>query len=102
MMTIETILVEFSNLRPEELHRWIARRYVRPAGEPGEWRFHEMDVARLRLILDLRDTFEITEPALPTVLSLIDQLYDLRRRMHQLNAALPAELRAALQGHLEG
>jgi chaperone modulatory protein CbpM len=106
MMTIETILVEFSNLRAEELQRWIAERYVRPAGEPGAWRFQEMDVARLRLILDLRDTFEIGEPALPTVLSLIDQLYDLRRRMHRLNAAmeatLPAEVRAALRGQLEG
>ena len=104
MITIERIFLEIRNLDPADLDRWIAEQYIRPEGEPGAWRFQEIDVARIRLIIELRDTLEITEPALPTVLSLLDQLYELRRQMRQLNAAmeakLPVEMRAALIGRL--
>jgi chaperone modulatory protein CbpM len=104
MITIDRIFLEFRNLDPGDLERWIAEQYIRPEGEPGAWRFQEIDVARIRLIIELRDTLEIGEPALPTVLSLLDQLYELRRQMRQLNAAmeatLPAELRAALARRL--
>jgi chaperone modulatory protein CbpM len=106
MITIETIFLEFQNLRGEDLERWIANQWVRPEGATGQYRFHEIDLARIRLILELRDTLEVPEPALPTVLSLLDQLYEMRRRMRQLNDAmertLPAELKAALLQHLGG
>jgi len=106
MITIERIFVEVQNLDPDDLRRWIEARLIRPDGEPGAYLFAEIDVARIRLILELRDMFEVSEPALPTVLSLIDQIYDLRRRMRHLNQAmeriLPAESRAALLRHLEG
>jgi len=106
MITIETIFLEFQNLRGEDLERWIANQWVRPEGASGQYRFHEIDLARIRLILELRDTMEVPEPALPTVLSLLDQLYEMRRRMRQLNDAmertLPAELKAALLQHLGG
>jgi chaperone modulatory protein CbpM len=105
MITLETIFVEFTRLHPDDLNRWIAESYIRPEGEPGAYRFRDIDIARLRLIIDLRDTCEIPEPAFPTVLSLIDQLYDLRRQMLHLNAALdellPAEIRATLQARLQ-
>ncbi len=106
MITFERIFVEVRGLDPVDLERWIAARMIRPDGGPGEYRFAEIDVARIRLILELRDVMEITEPALPTVLSLLDQLYDLRRRMRALDAAmesmLPVEMKAALARHLEG
>lgn len=106
MVTIETIFLEFQSLRRDELERWIANQWVRPEGGSGTYRFHEIDLARIRLILELRDTMEVPEPALPTVLSLLDQLYEMRRRMRQLNDAmertLPAELKAALLEHFGG
>jgi len=106
MITIETIFLEFQTLRQEDLDRWIANSWVRPEGARGQYRFHEIDRARIRLILELRDTMEVPEPALPTVLSLLDQLYEMRRRMRQLNDAmertLPAELKAALLQHFGG
>jgi chaperone modulatory protein CbpM len=104
MMTIERVFMEVRELASEDLERWIAAELVRPDGERGDWRFAEIDVARIRLILELRDVLEISEPALPTVLSLLDQLYGMRRRMRQLNEAMEAHLapdvRAALQRHL--
>jgi chaperone modulatory protein CbpM len=99
MMTLEGLLGQVEGVAAEDVRRWIAARYVRPGGAPEAWVFGEMDVARVRLIVELRDVMEISEPALPTVLSLLDQVYDLRRRMRRLNegfARLPAEMRAEL------
>jgi len=106
MIGIETIFLEFRGLQRDELDRWITHQWVKPEGAPGAYRFHDIDIARIRLILELRDTMEVPEPALPTVLSLLDQLYEMRRRMKQLNAAmeqaLPADMRAVLLRHLGG
>jgi chaperone modulatory protein CbpM len=100
MMTLEGVLGQVAGVGAEDVTRWVELRFVRPEGEAGAWVFREMDVARVRLIVELRDVLEVSEPALPTVLSLLDQVYDLRRRMRQLNEAmevvLTAEMRKAL------
>ncbi len=99
MITIDTILLEFHDLQAAELHRWIENAWVRPQGPPERYRFADIDLARIRLILDLRDTLDVPEPALPTVLSLLDQLYEMRRHMQRMNRALtavPAEARTLL------
>ena len=65
----------------------------------GGWLFHEIDVARVRLIVELRDELGLDEEAMPTVLSLLDQLYEARRQMRALRqalAAVPAEAREAV------
>jgi chaperone modulatory protein CbpM len=102
MIGVETIYLEFRDLAPAELERWIDNAWIRPRGRPGAWAFEEIDVARIR---ELRDTMEVTEAALPTVLSLVDQLYALRRRMRRLNqamaAGLPAEAVALLAAAME-
>jgi len=99
MISFESINLEIRGLDAEELARWIGAELVRADGPPGAWRFQEIDVARIRLILELRQELEVEERSLPIVLSLMDQLYDLRRRMARLNEALaevPAEVRQAL------
>jgi len=106
MMTLEEVLRQVAGVGEAEVSRWVALRFVRPEGEAGAWVFGEMDVARVRLIVELRDVMEVTEPALPAVLGLLDQLYDLRRRMRRVNeameAVLTAEMRAALARHILG
>ena len=69
---------------------WIAQDWVRPQRRGGELMFAEIDVARLHLILDLRDTLEVGEGAMPVVLSLLDQLHETRRQMRRLCEALDA------------
>lgn len=99
MISFETIKLQFRGLTENDLSRWIDAALVRAEGRPGNWRFQEIDVARIRLILELRDELEIEEQSLPVVLSLVDQLYDLRRRMARLNEAMadiPPEIRTAL------
>lgn len=100
MIALETVAERFPQLAPDELTLWIERRWVRAdRGPDGAWRLTEMDVARVGLLVELRVTLEVTEDLIPLVLSLIDQLYDARRAVRALLAALdeqPAEVRRAV------
>jgi chaperone modulatory protein CbpM len=90
MITIETLPRYVPGLRLEDVTRWVELSWVRPDGRPGAWMFREIDVARVRLILELRDELHVEEDTLPTVLSLMDQLYDARRQLRALSYALSA------------
>ena len=97
MITIETLCIRIDGLRREDVERWIGQSWVRPDGAPGGYLFHDIDVARVRLIVELREQMQVNEDALPVVLSLLDQLYEARRRMRRVRDALeraaPPELR---------
>ena len=99
MKNFEMILRECHGLDARALERWIEADLLHAHGGPGARKFQEIDIARIRLILQLRDEMEIEERSLPVVLSLLDQLYDLRRRTSRMNQALAElapELRAAV------
>ncbi len=104
MITLSTLKQIITQLDEAALARWIEADLVCAEGEAGAWVFQDIDIARIRLIIELR-TLEIEEPTLPVVLSLMDQLYDLRRRMRRLQTALaaaPEDVRAALLLALDG
>jgi chaperone modulatory protein CbpM len=84
MISVDVLLAQLPDLPAPDLERWISNAWVRPEGRPGAYVFRDIDVARVRLILELRDDMEVNEAALPVVLLLLDQLYDLRRRMLEL------------------
>ncbi|HET9147178.1 MAG TPA: hypothetical protein VFN77_03950 [Acetobacteraceae bacterium] len=88
MISIEILCAQIGGLRPEDVERWVVNRWVRADGEAGQYRFHDIDVARVRLIVELRDVMQVNEDALPVVLGLLDQLYALRRQMRRLGSAL--------------
>lgn len=88
MITVDSLIARMTNLRRPDLERWIGNEWVRPDEREGQYVFRDIDVARVRLILELRDDMDINEDVLPVVLSLLDQLYDLRRRMRELSDAL--------------
>jgi chaperone modulatory protein CbpM len=92
-------------LEVRELERWIGESWVLPGGSRGDYVFEEVDVARVRLIVELRRDLAIDDTAMPVVLHLLDQLYALRRRMREMSAALgdlPPELREAIARRLAG
>ena len=84
MTSIEVLIAGISGLERDDVERWVARGWVRPDDQDAVLWFREIDVARVRLILELRDELEVSEAALPIVLSLLDQLYDLRRQLREL------------------
>lgn len=91
MITLDLLCARFSRLRIEDLHVWITEGHVRPERAGNELLFTELDVERVRLILELREDMAVNEEALPLVLSLLDQLYELRRRLRAMGVEPDAE-----------
>ena len=90
MITLHRLCAVVRGVREAELRAWIENDWVRPEHVAGEPRFAEADVARIRLIVELRDAMAVGEEAIPVVLSLMDQLYDERRRVQTLCEAIRA------------
>ena len=91
-LTIDSVCIEVRGLARDQLERWITLAWVRPDGAPGTYMFREIDVARVRLIHELREEMRVDDDAVPLVLSLMDQLYEERRRMRRLRDALERAL----------
>jgi chaperone modulatory protein CbpM len=100
----DELVRRFAELERGELVRWVENRWILPqetSRETGErWVFHEVDVARVELILEIRREHAIDDEAMPLVLGLLDQVYSLRRQMRRLCDALerqPPEVRDAIR-----
>lgn len=106
MTTIDVVIARISGVTRRDLECWISRDWVRPDRRDEGYAFTEIDVARVRLIKELRDDMEINESALPVVLLLLDQVYDLRRQLREFDDAVtkvvPGDLRLKLRQHLAG
>ena len=104
MIDIDAVCRLVGSLEARELERWISERWVLPENTGGTVVFHEVDIARVRLIVEMRRDFAINDEAMPVVLRLLDQLYAARRRLRAITTALdnlPADLRAAVLKRLE-
>jgi chaperone modulatory protein CbpM len=91
MIVFEELLHRLEGVDRHDLTRWIENRWVLPEPRGQTWIFHEVDVARVELILDIRREFAIDEEAVPLVLGLLDQVYDLRRQLRRICDALAAQ-----------
>ena len=94
-----TVVTEIGRLTIRELRLWVREGWMQPAlGEDGPV-FDDLDIARARLICDLKKDMGLTNDALPVVLSLLDGLHRTRRDLRRLTAALeeqPQEVRRAV------
>jgi chaperone modulatory protein CbpM len=81
MISLQSVCAAVPGLTEEDLLRWLEQDWVRPERRAGEPAFREIDVARIRLIRELHMDFEVDEPTVPLVLSLLDQLYATRRQL---------------------
>jgi chaperone modulatory protein CbpM len=83
-----------------ELTQWVELGWVTPERrERDEPAFSDLDVARVCLICDLRYDLAVEEETMPLVLSLLDQIYTLRRQMNALTGAIrqqPEDVRQAI------
>jgi len=86
-----------------ELTIWIEQNWVLPVEKEGTYFFDTTDVARVRLIAELRRDMGVNEEAMPVVLRLLDQVYSLRHALAGLTAAiknLPEDARNQLETEL--
>lgn len=104
-MQITAVTALFADLPEAELTVWIERGWVRPEPAGAGWMFQEIDVARVRLIHDLRRDMDLTEDTVPLVLSLLDQVYALRGELRAVLRAVEAQpepVRTALRAAIGG
>jgi chaperone modulatory protein CbpM len=103
MIRFAAMLQRLPQVPAPELSDWIARGWVEPRGSTPDWEFTEIDVARVQLIRDLRQ-MAIDDEAVPVVLSLLDQMYDLRQALRavvQVIGEQPDPVRSALAAALQ-
>jgi chaperone modulatory protein CbpM len=105
MIQISAVVTLFADLGEAELMAWIERGWVRP--DPGDtgWVFQDIDVARVRLIYDLRRNMSVQEDMISMVLGLLDQVYDLRSQLRTVLRAIEAQpdaVRGPILAALEG
>jgi chaperone modulatory protein CbpM len=91
MIAFEELLIRYRGLERRELARWVDNRWILPERHAETWVFHEVDVARVELILDIRRDFAIDDEAMGLVLGLLDQVYGLRRQMRRLCDAVATQ-----------
>ena len=105
-MRLDAVVALFPGLEVIELTAWVERRWVRPEADGDEGLvFREIDVARVRLIHDLRRACEVPEEVLPLLLSVLDQMYEARGRLAAVLRVVegqPEEVREAVRAALEG
>jgi chaperone modulatory protein CbpM len=102
LASFEQVVLDIE-LEDAELTAWIEQKWVLPVERDGGYAFDEADVARVRLIAELRRDFGVNDEAIPVVLRLLDQVYSLRQTLDQLNqaiGALPEDARDLLRAEL--
>jgi len=85
------VLEVVSRVSVGELRLWVHEGWVMPVPDTPSATFDEADLARIRLIRDLREEMSLDAEAVPVVLSLIDQIHGLRGALRSLAAAVDAE-----------
>ncbi|MCG6884705.1 MAG: chaperone modulator CbpM [Silicimonas sp.] len=84
----QSVVAHVERLTMRELRLWVRQGWVRPAASDDGPVFDEVDVARIRLLCDLRKEMDLPSSAVPPVLTLIDQLHRARRDLRRLSEAL--------------
>lgn len=82
-LTIEDICRD-CEVSPEIVELFISEEWVIPSDQNAKI-FDEEDLARISLIMELREELGVNDEALPIILNLLDQLHLLRNRIRQLH-----------------
>lgn len=85
------VVATVERLTVARLRRLVAADCVAPALSEDGPAYTDSDVARLELLCDLAEDFDLDDDALGLVLSLIDQLHGVRHELRILAEAVAAE-----------
>jgi chaperone modulatory protein CbpM len=87
-MISEREFLERADLDRGTLEVWIREEWLLPSSAAAERAFTEMDVARARLVHDLRHNMGVNDEGLGVILHLIDQMHGLRRALAEALASM--------------
>jgi chaperone modulatory protein CbpM len=76
--------LSISGVDHETLDAWIAEEWLIPDSSSADVSFRDIDVARARLIRDLKMDLGVNDAGVGVVLHLLDQLHSLRRTFKQV------------------
>lgn len=92
-LTEDQVIARIGRLTHMRLVHYVEARVVRPLTTAEGPRFRPVDLARLELLCELSEEFDLEDDALGVVVSLLDQLHDARADLHALAEAVAAEPR---------
>jgi len=67
---------------------WIEEEWLMPGGSVAEMSFSEIDIARARLIRDLKIDLGVNDEGVGVILNLLDQLHGMRRTLMELREVI--------------
>src|ERR1700694_4178468 len=86
-LTMETQeFIGRSHLDTRTLTAWVEAEWLVPVASKKTFQFSEADLARARLIQDLKVDFGVNDEGIAIVLHLLDQLYGLRCLVRDIHA----------------
>jgi chaperone modulatory protein CbpM len=77
-----------AGIQSQTLDLWLEQQWLIPDQTFAGMNFSDMDIARARLIQDLRMDFGVNDEGVDVILHLVDQLHGLRRALEQLHKEL--------------
>ena len=99
----EEAIAAVGRLDRARLTRFLRAQVIFPAEARGRAVYRQVDIARMELLCDLCDDFELNDDALGMVMQLVDQLHGTRGDLAALLRALgeePDDVRRRVQGRL--
>jgi len=95
------VLCRVSGVTSIRLQTWVQRGWVIPAASNEGHRYSDVDVARCDLIRQLRDELGVENESVEIVLSLLDQVYGLRRELRAVVRAVESQSQETRSSILE-
>lgn len=91
MLREPEVLSVITSVSDVQLRVWVSKDWVKPARDGTAPVFNEADVARVRLLDTLINQLELDHEATPIILSLIDQIHDLRTQMRYMSQVIEGQ-----------
>lgn len=88
MLREKEVIDRVTGVTQVRLRAWVSQGWVTPVQSENEVLFRELDVARCELIKEIEDELQVESGTVPLVLSLLDQVYGLRRELRSVVRAL--------------
>ncbi len=76
--------LSIAGMGDETLTAWIEEEWLIPGGSVAEMSFSEIDIARARLVRDLKMDLGVNDEGVGVILNLVDQLHGMRRALMEL------------------
>jgi chaperone modulatory protein CbpM len=105
MIRESQLYARFSFLDRQVLLAWVEEGVVEPQRDNDELLFDPADEARVALACDLHYRMGLDHASLPVILSLIDQLHDVRHHLRAITRAVaeqPDEIRDLILRRITG